>query len=563
MFDSLHALLRSVRPTAALLALCALAPTSSAGSQNYFDGTFATGWMHSKVLDTTPGASATFTTSQQYGGFPVGDYQETTHTWSNGAIVVAHYLGVMWDPTQAPACTFDVSFLARHFTASTVGGAVRVRMLIFQQGTTYHEVGGFDVYTDQWWSYFTLGLTPTSFVKVDGPGPDVPDFSCSGWPLVLGYTTANSASGGPVTKVLGVDDFSITVHYARSDFVDGTFSSSPWVSTKIVDTSPGQINTFSTSMPNTGGNPNDYLSVSQTFSQGDILIAHMNTAWTQNPAVEPVYAVSAGFDANHFTDPGPPFLGAVAYRIAIQQGAAWYGGPLVNVYYLGWNHFTQNLLHAADFTLLAGTGPAHPDFTSAGAVMTFGYVTGTTYAGLTPVTKISGIDNLVVLAHTSPPCAVLTGQSMCEGTGAVGPCPCFPALPAGQPGHGCPNSVFPSGGRLVAVGSASVANDSLLLQATAMPNSSCIFFQGDAFAPQQVFDGIACVSGALIRLGTKSNVCNSSQYPESFNTKVSVRGQIPGPAVRYYQVWYRNAAASFCTSATSNYTNAVAVTWTL
>ena len=71
------------------------------------------------------------------------------------------------------------------------------------------------------------------------------------------------------------------------------------------------------------------------------------------------------------------------------------------------------------------------------------------------------------------------------------------------------------------------------------------------------------MSGALIRLGTKSNVCNSSQYPESFNTKVSVRGQIPGPAVRYYQVWYRNAAASFCTSATSNYTNAVAVTWTL
>jgi hypothetical protein len=41
-----------------------------------------------------------------------------------------------------------------------------------------------------------------------------------------------------------------------------------------------------------------------------------------------------------------------------------------------------------------------------------------------------------------------------------------------------------------------------------------------------------------------------------------VRGGVAVPGTRYYQTWYRNAAA-FCTVATFNLTNGVQIDWTL
>ena len=49
--------------------------------------------------------------------------------------------------------------------------------------------------------------------------------------------------------------------------------------------------------------------------------------------------------------------------------------------------------------------------------------------------------------------------------------------------------------------------------------------------------------------------------PGPGDAPISVRGQVTSPGARYYQVWYRNAAA-FCTAATFNLTNGYEVTWT-
>jgi hypothetical protein len=64
----------------------------------------------------------------------------------------------------------------------------------------------------------------------------------------------------------------------------------------------------------------------------------------------------------------------------------------------------------------------------------------------------------------------------------------------------------------------------------------------------------------VIRLATKSNAGGQSQYPDTGDPHVSVRGACSAGSVRTYQVWYRNAA-TYCTSSTFNLTNALELRW--
>ena len=119
------------------------------------------------------------------------------------------------------------------------------------------------------------------------------------------------------------------------------------------------------------------------------------------------------------------------------------------------------------------------------------------------------------------------------------------------------------GSTLLGSGNASVAADSAVLTAGSMTGATCVFFQGNAQqAPVVVDDGLGCVTGSVVRLGTKSVVSNASSYPQAGDPTLSVRGGIPaGGGTYYYQCFYRNAVATFCPPATSNRTNGVVVTW--
>jgi len=76
-------------------------------------------------------------------------------------------------------------------------------------------------------------------------------------------------------------------------------------------------------------------------------------------------------------------------------------------------------------------------------------------------------------------------------------------------------------------------------------------------------DGLRCANGFIARLGYRVNVNGASQIPSGGSTPLHIAGQIPavGAATRYYQGWYRDAAASFCTTSRFNLTNGVAVVW--
>lgn len=544
------------RGARALGALALLAGAARADTVQFSDGTFGAAWASSKILDTTPGALATFTstTTLADGGPP--PCRETSHTYDSGAIVVAHLnTAATYAPSSGTLCAIDVAYDAIHYPGPA-GGAVRYRLLLFQNGTWYHHTAGHDVFVGPWTSYIATGLGSGAFTKVAGAGPDVPDFSCAGAPITFGFSTSNSASNGPHTKVSALDNWSVTLHLARQTFEDGSFTGA-WTSTKILDTTAGASATFGTTTQPVAGNPGAYREVSHTFSTGAIAVSHFDAANQFDPSLMPVYEVDVSYDLRHFT----PALGAVRYHLAIEQGGVVFVGPFDDIFPDAWTSFAHTGLVASDFTNYLGGTPLHPDFTAGGALFTLGYVTSNSVNG-GPITKFSGIDNWRVVLELAPRCPNVTGTPYCFGDGSGPACPCFPSIAPGGAGRGCPNSVFPSGALLNAVGTASIGADTLELRGSAMPNSTCIYFQGTAASASVVFDGISCVTGTVIRLGTKTNACNASRYPDSTNPTVSVRGQVTAPGTRFYQVWYRNAA-SFCTPATSNYSNGLQINWTL
>ncbi len=156
-------------------------------------------------------------------------------------------------------------------------------------------------------------------------------------------------------------------------------------------------------------------------------------------------------------------------------------------------------------------------------------------------------------------------HSFCAGDGldpyVTTACPCGNT---GGPGRGCAWSNGPQGASLAASGGTNP--DTLVLAASGMPAvaPTTIFLKGDALIPEGIVfgDGVRCIAGNLIRLGTKTNVAGAAQYPEPGNAPISVRGNTPpgSGAIGYYQTYFRNAA-TFCTPSTFNVTNAVRVLW--
>jgi hypothetical protein len=153
--------------------------------------------------------------------------------------------------------------------------------------------------------------------------------------------------------------------------------------------------------------------------------------------------------------------------------------------------------------------------------------------------------------------------TFCSGDGSGTACPCGNN---GAAGRGCASSVNLSGALLSASGNADLSADNVVLTASGLPaTANCLFFQGTSAASGglgSLFgDGLRCAAGTVIRLGTKTASSGVASYPTGVDLDVSIKGALPAVgATRYYQNWYRNAAA-FCTTATFNLTNGLRITW--
>ncbi|MBI5364460.1 MAG: hypothetical protein HZA53_14880 [Planctomycetes bacterium] len=253
---------------------------------------------------------------------------------------------------------------------------------------------------------------------------------------------------------------------------------------------------------NMGASPDDYISSLAVFDDGS------------GPAL---------YASGDFLHIG----GIAAARLAKYDGQQWYpvGGGL---------NYRANVMVSHD----DGSGPAlflSGEFSQVGAMTAY---------------------NFAVWRGCEAPV-----DAFCFGDGTTAECPC---ANRGALGRGCAWHNGPTGAVLVASGAPDP--DSIVLAASGMPLSapSTVFLKGDQVLDAAIpfGDGLRCVGGSLIRLGTKTNVNGNAQFPEVGNPSISARGGTPPGSgmIGYYQTWYRNAAV-YCTPETYNVTNGVRIVW--
>ena len=152
-------------------------------------------------------------------------------------------------------------------------------------------------------------------------------------------------------------------------------------------------------------------------------------------------------------------------------------------------------------------------------------------------------------------------QEFCFGDGSAVACPCGNN---GAPGRGCGNSVNALGAKCWSNGTPSISADTLIISGSGMPpTASAVLVQGTTAVPHTPFgDGLRCIGGVQRRLFNRNCLAGNIQYGHTVpgTGSISVAGAVGAPGTRYYQIFYRNTAP-FCTAATMNATNAIAVPW--
>jgi hypothetical protein len=186
-------------------------------------------------------------------------------------------------------------------------------------------------------------------------------------------------------------------------------------------------------------------------------------------------------------------------------------------------------------------------------------------AGGAPDCNLNGIPDSCDIAGGAPDLNVNGIPDECEQDGGTPFCFGSSGCPCGNDSArseraGCRDSSG-LGARLVGAGATSVSLDGLILNASHMTGSLCVFFQGDALVSLTFGDGHRGMGGSLIRLGNKAPTGGNASYPQGSDLPISVKGAIPpsGNVVRYYPTAYRNPSGPCGTFL--NVTNGVSVVW--
>lgn len=164
----------------------------------------------------------------------------------------------------------------------------------------------------------------------------------------------------------------------------------------------------------------------------------------------------------------------------------------------------------------------------------------------------------------------LVASAFCVADGSQAgmvPCPC---ANQGAPGRGCDNSAATGGARLAATGY--TVNDSLQFASEGELGSVLsIFLQGSAVnvIGLPFGDGVRCTAGSLKRLYIKNAIGGVALAPVAGDASVRAQSANLGDVIqagskRWYQVYYRDPALTFCAApqgSSWNVSSGLEVTW--
>jgi len=167
-------------------------------------------------------------------------------------------------------------------------------------------------------------------------------------------------------------------------------------------------------------------------------------------------------------------------------------------------------------------------------------------------------------------CESLTGLPYCFGDGTTPmACPCGNV---GAVGRGCNNSAQTGGARLVAVGDPAL-DQVVLISSGELPSATTIFLQtkGHNANGFTFGDGVRCAGGAFKRLYVTDANGGVAHAPALGDASIITRSNARGDPifalsgqVRYYQAFYYDPDATFCTAPQGNIWNAssmLKITW--
>ena len=162
-------------------------------------------------------------------------------------------------------------------------------------------------------------------------------------------------------------------------FTDTTFAVSDYTTTIIVN-EVGSSARVTVRQRGADGNPGLYRRVMHEGDKGaeahEMQVAHLHREATHDPAVSGgIATLSYGYDLRTFES-----AGFSNYYLVIFQNDSHYRPRIDRVSREEWTRFGRSGLTARSFSRVRGTGPRQPDFSAAGSLLQFGFVSVSKFA---------------------------------------------------------------------------------------------------------------------------------------------------------------------------------------
>ena len=245
----LHALL-SRRTPGLLLGLCGvllltaglLLPgrPAAAATRTFFDGTFNDALWWCQELGNAP---EDFVTAHIVGtgGNPDTFRQMNLSAQPQYYKAFNYNDGWIWNPKSHGAISsIDYSMDVKSLSAQPKGYTGIFRLGLFQGQSLYQDNGQFagaQASSSSWveWPPF-IGRKASDFIKIEGPGPEQPDFSASGPAIKIGYIFSGPKSG----SVCGIDNFEVVITSGGGGGDEGPNLTGEWQDPLVINCQPGR-----------------------------------------------------------------------------------------------------------------------------------------------------------------------------------------------------------------------------------------------------------------------------------------------------------------------------------
>ena len=183
-------------------------------------------------------------------------------------------------------------------------------------------------------------------------------------------------------------------------FFDGTFNNSDWSETPYVNGNGGSSSAAQTA---SGGNPGGFYQVTPSVNGGPACGAgvYLRNGFTYSPSTQ-----GAIYNIDYSVDLIAISLDGEAEPVVYQNGNLYFGPELYTAAGT-WQTLTETNLMANNFVkLVTGTpngelgsdGTSHPDFSTNGSPITFGFIVPDSTV-TTPYTTVGGVDNFTLTVH--------------------------------------------------------------------------------------------------------------------------------------------------------------------